>query len=302
MQVYIIVSIAILLFGLFYEYINSRVEISKRVKKLPMSFFFIPSFLLLLFVSSMRGDFTADYNNYIYLFNLYNQFDFLDIFKADFYQEIGYVTFSRLIGGFTSNELFLFGLMSFLTLLAFFWQFKKYSAYIWLSVFMFVTVGSYYTSFNTMRQILAVAIIFAGSKFLYDRKFFKYLLVVSLAALFHKTALVMIVFYFLLNIKVNFRNTVAIITSLVLSFAFLNNLLAFAQQFFYEVYTSQSYGMSGLSFSNAILPLAFLAFTLIYIRHIDLQDNIKRIWVNAAIFYAFFSVLGLIEVAKGTYH
>src|SRR5690625_6863286 len=96
--------------------------------------------------------------------------------------------------------------MIIMILICFYYQLNKYSVSVWLSVLMFVTAGSFYASFNISRQIVAVAIIFMGSSFLYNRKMIKYFLVVIFASFFHITSLIMVPFYFILNFRINLRN------------------------------------------------------------------------------------------------
>jgi len=114
---------------------------------------------------------------------------------------------------------------SFIILLLFFREFKKYSPYIWLSVLMFITVGQFYTSFNIIRQIIAVAIIFSGSKYLYERNLSKYIFIVLLASTFHKTSIIMILFYFILNFKFNINKLVITLFALFVSMTFLDSIL-----------------------------------------------------------------------------
>jgi hypothetical protein len=156
-----------------------------------------------------------------------------------------------------------------------------------------VTVGPFYSSFNIVRQILAVSIVFAGSKFLYERKIIKYCLIVVVASFFHKTALVMIPFYFILNSKIKLKNIIVIALGLYLSSLYLNVIIAFVQRKFYSVYVVSAYGMTGFSYKNILFPVMNLVFCLFNYKKIDLNSNVNRIWMNAVIFYAFFSVLGL---------
>lgn len=291
MQFYIFTHITILILGLYYEGINSMNELKRRNKKLPSYFFTVPSFIILFIISAFRGDFTTDYKSYTRLFYLYNQYDFFDVLKVTDI-ESGYKLLSRSVGVFTDNEMYLFMVVSFIILICFYSQFKKHSTYMWLSVLMFVIIGSYYSSFNIIRQILAVAIIFAGSKFLYERRFFKYLLVVILASLFHSTALIMIAFYFILNFRFNFRSIFLIFCGSFFVMLFLNNIVSFFQRNFYTSYVEGAYGMEGASFKIAIIPMALLIFSLFNYKKIDLSNTIQRIWLNAVIFNAFFSILG----------
>ncbi|WP_161568719.1 EpsG family protein [Exiguobacterium sp. SH1S21] len=293
MLVYVSVSLILIILAFLFEIINSNVKLKTNRKSLPNHFFIIPSFLLLFIVSAFRGDFTTDYKNYSMLFHSYNRYSFTEVFQANFYQENGYIFLNKLIGLFTSNDFYLLIFITFIILYGFFHQFSKYSAYIWLSVLMFTTIGAYYTSFNTMRHILAVAIVFFGSKFLYERNLFKYCIVIIIASLFHRSALIMIVFYFILNFKFNIKNLTIILLGSIATMLSLNTILEFIQRTSYSVYTPDAYGMTGLSFTNAVLPIAILIFSLFYHKKIDLNNTIQKIWINAVVFYTVFSVLGL---------
>lgn len=291
MFVYVTVSSIIIVLGLCYQAFNSGT--GHNGKKLPIYFFTLPTFALLFFISAFRGDFTTDYNNYSYLFRLYNRYDFFEIFQVELYQETGYILFNKIIGIFTDNVLYLFISVSLIILLSFYSQFKKHSPYIWLSVLLFVTVGSYYTSFNIMRQIMAVAIVFSGSKYLYERKPLKYFLVVIIASLFHKTALIMIIFYYILNLRLSFKNIITLLVGSIVTMLFLDNIIDVVQSRFYSVYTNESYGMTGMAFTNAVLPIAILVFSLLNATKLKKNITKHRVWFNAVVFYAFFSVLGL---------
>src|SRR5699024_8662706 len=154
---------SLVILGLVFESLNSLTKTNYN-KKLPNFIFIIPSFSLLLFVSSFRGDFMVDYNNYVDIFKAINLFGFIESFKSGINIEFGYLLLNRFIGVFTNNPVYLFLVTSFVILYGFYHQFNRYSVSIWLSVFLFVTAGSYYASFNITRQIFAVSIVFVGSK------------------------------------------------------------------------------------------------------------------------------------------
>ena len=63
-------------------------------------------------------------------------------------------------------------------------------------------------TFNGMRQALAVAVFFCGVSYLREKKFVKYLIVCVVAFLCHRSAVVMIFLYFVVNRKVNVKNIV----------------------------------------------------------------------------------------------
>lgn len=292
MIIYLSVALLLVIFGLYYETTSTIAE-SKSLKKLPIFFFTIPSFVILFILSAFRGDFTTDYKNYTDLFYLYNKFSFIELYKANFQNEIGFIYLNKIIGLFTNDAIYFFIITTLVILFGFFHHLKKYSVNVWLSILMFVTAGSYYASFNITRHIFAVAIIFAGSKFLYERRFIKWVLVVLIATLFHKTAIIMIPFYFILNFRINIKNWLLIITGSVAVFLLFDNIVDIAQQYFYEQYTDNSYGMWGQAITNIVLPVAFLMFNLLNIKKLNPENITHRIWFNAGIFYAFFNILAL---------
>jgi len=302
LSIYLLTLALLIIFGLAYESFNTM-TINLYNKKAPYYFFTVPSFLLLFFISVFRGDFTTDYKNYTSLFNLYNKYSFSELLNSGFKNEIGYIYLNKVLGLFTDDAIYFFAIMTFVTLFGFFHHFKKYSVNIWLSVLMFVTAGSYYASFNITRHIFAVAIVFVGSKYLYERKFFKWVLVIILATLFHKTAIIMIPFYFILNFRIKLKNWVLIAIFSVIVILFFDNIVNIAQQYFYEQYSDDSYGMWGQAITNVVLPVAFLIFSLLNINKLDPKNTVHRIWFNASVFYAVFNIFALqVEMVKRLGH
>ena len=71
---------------------------------------------------------------------------------------------------------------------------------------LYLFLGCWHAGFNAVRQCLAGALVFAGYGFLRDKRFWPYLLCVLLAFLCHRSAILMIVPFFLVNRKVNIPN------------------------------------------------------------------------------------------------
>ena len=71
-------------------------------------------------------------------------------------------------------------------------------------------------TFNGMRQALAVTIIFCGFKFLREKKLFNYCIVVFIAFLFHKSAVVLLLLYFIVHRKINWKNLLILVAITVI--------------------------------------------------------------------------------------
>lgn len=77
-----------------------------------------------------------------------------------------------------------------------------YSSPFELGIYLFVTYGYLGGSMDAMRQYLAAAIVLCGTRFLFSMKkgaFFKYAAVVLVAQCFHRSALIMLVIFFVVR-------------------------------------------------------------------------------------------------------
>ncbi|MFN7250051.1 MAG: EpsG family protein [Anaerobacillus sp.] len=74
-----------------------------------------------------------------------------------------------------------------------------YSRLFDLSLYVYITIGYFLVSMNGIRQYLAAAIIFAGTKFLIAGDWKKYMLLVLFASTIHQTALLLIPIYFIVR-------------------------------------------------------------------------------------------------------
>jgi transmembrane protein EpsG len=66
-----------------------------------------------------------------------------------------------------------------------------------LGVAIYLLAGTFFFSFNTMRQALASSIVFAGTPYLLRRDWRRFLTIVLVASLFHSSALLMAPIYFI---------------------------------------------------------------------------------------------------------
>jgi transmembrane protein EpsG len=91
-----------------------------------------------------------------------------------------------------------------------------YSRMIEVSLFLYITTGMFTVSMNGIRQYLAAAILFAGTRWLIRGDWKKYFLIVLLAATIHKTALIMLPLYFLVRKRAWTRASLLLIALAVL--------------------------------------------------------------------------------------
>lgn len=201
-----------------------------------------PSIFLILFSSirsytvgtdsiSYTEAYRFEYNPYYYGFNSNIEY--------------GYQFFDYFILNFSYNYFWLFLLTSILIVPLYMVTIKKLSINYYYSVFIYITFGFYTFLFNTVRQAIALAILFYGIKFFLEKKLIKYLAVVLIASLFHISAWVMIPFYFIVHFKfkVEIKAILTFISSAILSSIVIQYMSASNQR--YEQYTQESENSGG---------------------------------------------------------
>lgn len=88
-------------------------------------------------------------------------------------------------------------------------------------IILFILIYVLFNAFNTIRQMAAVAIFFYALRFAVEKKLFKYIILIFIASLFHKSAYICFIFYFLQYIKGN-----KLLLGLIISPIFLYTNLA----------------------------------------------------------------------------
>lgn len=80
------------------------------------------------------------------------------------------------------------------------WQYSKDP---WISLILFLTFPLFYlNSLSVVRNFTAVMIIYYAQRYIKNEEFFKYLIAVIIATLFHTSAIIALIFYFLKDIRI----------------------------------------------------------------------------------------------------
>ncbi len=116
--------------------------------------------------------------------------------NIDSFFESGHRLLVKFLGTFHSVRVY-FGTYAAVTVICIYTATKYYKGKeIALSMFLFYFL-LFISSFNGMRQNFAAAIVVLSFKYIFERKFIKFLLIILLATMFHTSALSMIFLYFL---------------------------------------------------------------------------------------------------------
>lgn len=263
MLVYLGIDLTILLLGIMLS--QSKVYIGRRAIEGNKCFFILIA-LVLLFISAFRGDFTADYNGYAReIWLRFSNYSIKDIINRGYNSnpEPGYLLFQYFVKQLTNNSLFIFVFSSLLIVVSNLKEIKRSGVLPYLGVFLFVEAGNYYESFNLMRQIMSVSIVILGSRYLFERKFWKYTIFILVASTFHISALIMIPFYFISGIKMGKKSLVVYPIAMFFLLFIQDRLMAFTSLYFWSWYDMS---LGGYSWKNIIAggSIAILGLALYY--------------------------------------
>jgi hypothetical protein len=216
MTPYIILLICTCFISFFAQYHKSKKNIGE------MKLMFYLNFVILVLFAGLRSSSVGtDTSNYELIFS--NKNSIYDFFSNANY-EYSFYSLNWLVKQFTSDFNTLLIAIALIVVFSYQKVIYKYSNNYWLSNFVYITLGFYSFFFNGVRQGMACALVFLALSFLLERNFKKYLLLIILAASFHKTAILLLPLYFLFNVdKLKGKGTyifvIGLLSSLVMSFA-----------------------------------------------------------------------------------
>ena len=168
-------------------------------KSLNRKSFLMPLIVLSLFAGLRSFRVGSDTETYTRKFN--SQLD-IEYFSFSEGIELGYQALEYAILSVTNNYFWLLAITSLIVVYCYLRVIRRYSINYWFSVFLYITLGVYTFFFNGLRQGLAMAVFTLAIPYLLERNFILYLLICIIASFFHITALFMIPFYFIVNLKV----------------------------------------------------------------------------------------------------
>ncbi len=149
--------------------------------------------LVLILVAGFRWGVGTDFYQYVQNYEPYKASFLSDIRSFD---EPGLKGVAWLVSQVWDDPAVFVFAASAITLGLILWTTTKYSTAVIMSFLLVIFVGTWHGSFNGIRQYLAAAIVFAGHRFIVERRPVAYALVVGLAASVHISALAMAILYF----------------------------------------------------------------------------------------------------------
>ena len=185
----------VLIISLIFYFIQK----DKRVPS--VSLFFCFMLAIALFVG--LGDMIGGYDRYIYgeVFDsiadeMRGKGNISSLFYLVNGKEYGYFVWQIIVSVFTPNR-YIFILVTTLTIYYLFFRvMRRYMLDYPLAVIVFMGMLFYFTM-TYLRAVFAIAILWQGIQYIWERKFWKYAFFVVLAASFHTSILIALVMYFI---------------------------------------------------------------------------------------------------------
>jgi transmembrane protein EpsG len=173
--------------------------------------------------------------------------------------ELGWRYYVKILSTLSSNGLILIFTTGFIIIYSYAFDISKYSIAPWFSLLLFNTI-IFYNSLFIMRQNIAVAISIYSFKYIVERKIWKFILVIGTAILFHKTAIVLIVLYFLYPLKLSTKVILLFLFAAAIFNYWFSEIINIAIFYFdkYEVYKYAEYSANKTSFLISISVLLFV--------------------------------------------
>lgn len=241
---YIIISILVL--SGVIVYINGT---SRNKDKLFIIITFTIFFVLSAFRSQNIGN---DTFRYISLYERIASESELSQFVSGY--ELGYIYFNKIISFISPKPQFLLIITSILILIGFAIFIYKKSNNVFLSVFLFYTLGFYGSSLNILRQYIAILVILLAYEYIKKKKKIVSIVLIIVASQFHATALVGFLLLLIPYIRFNFKNTIIsmfISVLLYISFDYVINII-FTISPKYHVYLGSAYFEGGIRLASIL--------------------------------------------------
>lgn len=251
-------------------------------------------FLALFMVSALRLNVGNDYAKYV-------EFMHLVYSRAYVPTEAGFnaVTYAiYYLCGF-ENYILVFAVFAFATLFFFFKALWQQSEWFFFSFMMFMLLGYYFQSISTVRYYLALGMALYSVKFVCKKDWPRFLLVILIGCLFHKSILVTLLLYPIASIKWK-KWMVGIGAILCVSCLFLQDLYLKIVVFLYPSYENTEYLTGGTSIVNIGRCIVIFALSLYLFKDMGIKDNkVYRFYFNcnvlALALYLFGSFLPIIS-------
>ena len=253
------------------------------------------SFLLIAIVASLRK-----YTVGVDTKQFYDMFDYIHNDLSwnyhNFRYEPGFYYLCKLLSKISSNAQILIIVSSVFINFSVYRFIKNNSPDFQLSTILYIIMLFFFSTMNIMRQALALSILLYGFDFLKEKKYFKYIITVFIAGLFHTVSfagLLLLFFSILPNKKIVYIIEIFLAAITFIFYEQFFKLLTFG--FGYESYATSKYGVSNYfgALIAAIEILLIIIFLVLasYKKGKKINSSSMKLLTITSILYIWFEFL-----------
>lgn len=280
--------------------IFEHVQGNRRKKFWLFDIGFMFTFLVLAFFSAVRDDVGCDYYSYI------RHIEIIQEGIVDHYMEPGFQYVVRLVAKFDDNPRYVIILMSIMTCFFYLKSIWDQSTNRLFSVFLFLTWGLYFFTFNTIRNYFAIAIVFYAIKYLLSEKklFFideKIIFcgLILLASQFHFSVIFCLPMYFIAYYVDLKKGHIPFIILAIIIMLLAQIPLRSVAFYFYGNYEGGAFDNDRVSFFNILKAILIIGICLKYKKIVYADKYLKFYFnLNVLAFMLYVGVYWLPEISR----
>lgn len=219
---------------------------------------FIATIVFIIFATLRSDNVGADtkmYHNMYTNMSIFNNFQYARTDWRYGRVEIGYGLLEYIVSRKFPFQVFLM-IAAIISIVPIAVAIYRYSENIFLSLFLYIAFGYFSFAMNGIRQAIAIGICFCAFLASREKKFIKFIILIAIATLFHKSALLFIPVYWLEKIPLNKKTIIIYVSALAGSFVFRNPLYRLLNRF-----SRQSFSENGSA--GGIRMFLFMLFLVV---------------------------------------
>lgn len=247
-------------------------------------------FVILFLCSALRFDIGNDYWKYTQTAH--------EVYVGGYVvTEMGFNFIVKLIYGLCGSECYelVFALFAFVTIRIFLKAFYEQSVDFSWTFFLFMTMGLYFQTFNTVRYYFALAIVLYSIKYVLGKDRISFIFLILFAALFHKSVLLVIPVYWIATFEWKKWHIIAGFVTGALCFAGQKIILKLAL-ILYPSYKGTVYLAGSDTFSSMLRITMILGLYIWFVKYKGaMLEEISRF--RELQFYARLNILSFIVCA-----
>ncbi len=257
-----------------FGYLCFKKNVSDRMKRRYVFFALLPAFLLVAFRGVLVGN---DTYTYYYAFEKYKVHGTFASILGSSLREPGFLLLNYICIHLGLSYTFMQIVISAFIYYSLYRFISRYSNDTWLSCLLFILSRHMFGTMNTMRMWAAIAIVLFAVPYVIKRKVVPVVLITVAAMMFHFTAIVFLVIYFLVGIEWDNKNVIAsIMIASIISFMGRPFFLLVTRIINrYSGYLDGRYFDSGgtATYVSLIIQICFFAFVFIEYKKWNYRDR-----------------------------